>query len=162
MDLNQIWENNFELFVRRAKRFGLGTSAAEDVIQDLAIEAIKRKSKFQDGEHFRHWALRVIRHRAIDYLAKNLPVPLGNASEQLPATESPPVWDSELTEFIRGAIEKLPSRQRELIERIQAGQSTSEIAKEMQIATASARSLKRHAMNFIRVHCEHFFEERRQ
>ena len=160
MDLNQIWENYFELFVSQAQRFGLGSAAAEDVIQDLAIEAIKRKSKFQSEDHFKHWALRVIRHRAIDHLAENLPINLGNASKRLPQVE-PIEGRSEFTEFIREVVAKLPPRQLELVERVQAGQSTSEIAAAMQIAPASARSLKRHAMNFIRVHCEHFFEEKR-
>ncbi len=160
MDLSQAWGEYFDLFVRTAERFGLGTAAAEDVIQDLAIEAIGRESNFKDEEHFKLWALRVIRHRAIDYLTSNLPINLGSQSEQLPAAETTHKEPSEYVEFIRGIMEKLPPRQLELVERLQAGESTRQIASAMQITQASARSLKRHAMNFIRSHSEHYFGEK--
>ena len=159
MDLSQTWENYFDLFVRTAQKHGLGTAAAEDVIQDLAIEALGRAAAFKNEDHFKHWALGVIRYRAIDYLTSNLPINLGSQDEQLPAAEAVTTNNLEFIEFIRSVMQRLPPRQLEVVERLQAGESNLQIASEMQITPSTARSLKRHAMNFIRSHSEHYFEE---
>jgi RNA polymerase sigma-70 factor (ECF subfamily) len=44
--------------------------AADDVFQQVVVQALEDRERFREPEHVRAWALRVARHRAIDQLSK--------------------------------------------------------------------------------------------
>lgn len=159
MDFSQIWEEDHDLFIRQARRFGLSHVGAEDVVQDLAIEALGRRSRFRDRQHFRNWALHVIKYRAIDWLAGNALITLGEGVDGIPATARASQERSLLDEQVRRFIDQIPHRQKEVLEKLAAGISVAEVGKEMGIGPNTVRSLKRHALAFIREKMARHFEE---
>ena len=63
--------------------------------------------------------------------------------------ESPLNQFSPLNQVIRDAVEQLPTRQREVLERFSAGETSANIAKALSIMPTTVRSLKRFALAVI-------------
>ena len=148
------WERLFGVLVRKAKSFGLDQSTAEDIVQDVAIEAIAKLSTFEDQVHLMRWAQKVVRFRSLDQLA-GMPLFLGDGSDLVSRdsanefVESPLNQFSPLNQVIRDAVEQLPTRQREVLERFSAGETSANIAKALSIMPTTVRSLKRFALAVI-------------
>lgn len=150
-EFTTLWKNIFDELIQRARRLGLPHSLAEDVVQDTAIEAIQRilKNKgFNDAGHFTKWAYVTLRFRCLDYLATNRwGLPIGDVAQA--ATGEYSGDSQQVSEILREIIAKLPDRQREVVERIAANESTESIASAMDISEATVRSLKRLAKEKI-------------
>ncbi len=142
------WERLFGVLVRKAKSFGLDQSTAEDIVQDVAIEAIAKLSTFEDQVHLMRWAQKVVRFRSLDQLA-GMPLFLGDGSDLVSKDSENEFVESPLNQVIRDAVEQLPTRQREVLERFSAGETSANIAKALSIMPTTVRSLKRFALAVI-------------
>lgn len=142
------WERLFGVLVRKAKLFGLDQSTAEDIVQDVAIEAIAKLSTFEDQVHLMRWAQKVVRFRSLDQLA-GMPLFLGDGSDLVSKDSENEFVESPLNQVIRDALEQLPARQREVLERFSAGETSANIAKALSIMPTTVRSLKRFALAVI-------------
>ena len=147
-EFSSEWERLFGVLVRKAKSFGLDQSTAEDIVQDVAIEAIAKLSTFEDQVHLLRWAQKVVRFRSLDQLA-GLPNLLGDGSDVLSKDSANESVEGPLIQVIRRAVEQLPTRQREVLERFSAGETSANIAKALNIMPTTVRSLKRFALAVI-------------
>lgn len=154
-EFSNVWRQLFDLLIQKAKHFGLDQSAAEDVVQDIAIEAIRKLPCFTDSEHLKNWAKKVVRFRASRKLPET-PIFLGTEIERFPSEQPEILHLSPVLRFIRGVLQQLPVRQREVLERVNAGESSEQIGRAMNIHPSSVRSLKRYALSVIKSKVQQF------
>lgn len=62
-----------------------------------------------------------------------------------------PTKKAEMADEVRAAIEELPKRQRDILERRMAGETTADIARVLGIDDATVRSQKRNAFTKIKL-----------
>jgi DNA-binding NarL/FixJ family response regulator len=78
-----------------------------------------------------------------------LPNLLGDGSDVLSKDSANESVEGPLIQVIRRAVEQLPTRQREVLERFSAGETSANIAKALNIMPTTVRSLKRFALAVI-------------
>lgn len=149
----------FNDFITQAKRLGLDESSAEDVVQDIAIEAMHKLERFSDSSHFRKWAHTTLRFRCMDYFAERIAVRFCALSSESAAVEPGASTVKHWERDVRDCIENLPTRQREVLERLAAGESPGEIAEAIKIDISTVRSLKRHALSNVKSQLLHIYEQ---
>jgi RNA polymerase sigma-70 factor, ECF subfamily len=106
---------------------------AEDVFQETSSIIWEKFDQFTPGTNFRAWACQVAHYRAIWFRQrqKKLAVPFGDEFFRLVAAET--ISQQDLLEdrhlALAGCMQKLPARERELIERCYAsGVTIKEVA----------------------------------
>jgi RNA polymerase sigma-70 factor (ECF subfamily) len=122
--------------------------AADDVFQQVVLQALQSCGQFREPEHVLAWALRTARHRALDILGKSRPQCLDNGVLRLleeqwasvPATEV-----SARVEALQGCLERLPEQARQLLRlRYEDGLSCSAVARRLRNTVAAVyQSLSR-------------------
>jgi len=93
-------------------------NAADDVFQQVVLQALEGHEHFREPEHLLAWALRVARHRALDALPRHAPRCLDGPVLELleqqwaaaPADDVP-----ARVEALHRCLEKLPAAARELL-----------------------------------------------
>ncbi len=141
-EFTQWWIETEPSLFRLAQRYMASREAAQDLLQDVAILAIRELQRFADREEFRRWAHAKLRWFALDQLRSRRYQSLDWAPEQ----STRPTQDQGLiVEHIFNLITNLPPRQRAVLRGMIEGRSTPEIARELQIAEPTVRSLQRFA-----------------
>jgi RNA polymerase sigma-70 factor (ECF subfamily) len=106
--------------------------AADDVFQQVTVDALESGSPFQDAGHLTAWALRVARYRAVDAVRKRAALPLDDAAlEALAAhwADRPAADAPARVEALQWCVARLPADAREVLHlRYEAGLSCGEVA----------------------------------
>jgi RNA polymerase sigma-70 factor (ECF subfamily) len=106
----------------------------EDVFQDTAILILQKREQLQDPRQFTEWARSIARLEAANTLRKNRKMPRGLDDGVLNSLEaywreSDAVPDSDAIEALRGCVERLTSRTKQIIEmRYGQNMSSKEVA----------------------------------
>ena len=131
-----------------AMRITNDAGLAQDVVQEAMLGVWRNASRFDAGRaKGRTWILALVHHRAIDALRRR------RASVALPEPDVPPpaalvvpdIWDDVVGRLdavaIRGALERVPVAQREVIELAYfAGRTQQEIASQVGIPLGTVKS----------------------
>ena len=132
-----------------AMRIANDAGLAQDVVQEAMLGVWRNASRFDAGRaKGRTWILALVHHRAIDALRRRR-----RASVALPEPDMPPpaalvvpdIWDDVVGRLdavaIRGALERVPVAQREVIELAYfAGRTQQEIASQVGIPLGTVKS----------------------
>lgn len=115
------------LFSDRAKLIAyvraivLSQHAAEDIHQEVVIEALEKAETISDSQHLLAWARQVAKFRAFNYLKRQKLAPRALDPELLELLE--PVWESEsktsgptMIEALGECVKRLTPRSRELVD----------------------------------------------
>jgi RNA polymerase sigma-70 factor (ECF subfamily) len=92
--------------------------AADDVFQQVVLQALQSLDQFREPDHVMAWALRAARHRAIDLLHKRSAARLDDAVLDLLEDQWAAVAADGLSprvEALQGCLEKLPPPARRLL-----------------------------------------------
>lgn len=140
------WWTKLEPSLLRVARWHLRSDeGAQDVVQDVAVLALRNADRFADAGEFQKWAyarlhwLVLGRRRAFGATKQGKMKALDEVSE-------PWALPTQLnTTIIGDLISKLPVRQRAVLERTLEGASDREIAETLNVDEATVRSLRRFA-----------------
>jgi RNA polymerase sigma factor (sigma-70 family) len=130
--------------LRVARRYNVSTETARDIVQDLAVLAIRNLDHFANELHFRHWVYSRLHWLMLDELRKQKHQfqPLEDTKER----SVPPDQERKLIMHeILGFISELPKQQQAALRGMLEGHSTKAIAKEIKVSEATVRSLQRYA-----------------
>jgi RNA polymerase sigma-70 factor (ECF subfamily) len=98
---------------------GLVSDAADDVQQEVWLAVYRNIASLADPGAFRTWLFRITRHRALDFLRRAGRERDFLADAALEASETAaPITEndgSSLSAAMRGALERLPAMQREVL-----------------------------------------------
>jgi RNA polymerase sigma-70 factor (ECF subfamily) len=106
---------------------------AEDIYQDVAVLAVRKRDEIRDGRHFLAWMRLTARHRALKLMRQNnhyilMDEVLLDRMEEIWA-EHDPSPATDLVEALRHCLERLSPNARELVKlRYQDGISGSRLA----------------------------------
>src|SRR5882762_5338411 len=128
--------------LRAARRYGSSINDRDDVVQDVALLALKRHDKFSEKEDFRRWAFARIHWLLLDRLRARRGVSV-EVLPELTLPEAPNQEKEVIADEILKLVRTLPKRQLEVIWGTIQGHPVKAIAKEMGISEATVRSLKR-------------------
>ena len=139
------------IYLGRSK-LRLDLNDIEDLLQEVAIIALKSIREGRGVRHFDAWCRTVFMNRYFSNLRKaqiashhrSHLVDLQRAASDHAATSV------EDTEALQLGLESLPPRQKDVIQRLRAGQSTQQIAEGLGLSQASVRSLKRYALMLLK------------
>jgi len=154
--LTQIYEANFDKIYRYvALKIGDRTEA-EDITQQVFINAIKSISRFKwKGTTFSAWLYRIAHNQIVDYLrrkTKRPTVPLEKAETQ--SSNEDPAAVAELNismERVAQATRKLSKAQREVISlRFASERSITEVAQIMGKSEGAIKALQHAAIASLR------------
>lgn len=139
------------LLLGSIRRFGASPADAEDILQDTLIGALPYLPEIETFEAFVSFVKVRARWRSFDAWRSRRfgGTPRTESLDLHPeAADRPAGGDPEFSLRQRQlweAVQKLPPRSRQVMERAVQGMSSIEIAREMNITPASVRSLLRHA-----------------
>jgi RNA polymerase sigma-70 factor (ECF subfamily) len=85
---------------------------AEDVVQDVFVQAYRDRERHRDVDHVVPFLFRMVANRSIDLLRRRAGQTAGNAKE--PVADSA-VDPGERQQWIEGLLDRLPSRQAAVI-----------------------------------------------
>ncbi|MFI5877680.1 sigma-70 family RNA polymerase sigma factor [Streptomyces sp. NPDC051445] len=148
-DLAEYWHANRDRLVAIGITAGGSREQAEDAVQEALVTAMKQRDSIRNPHA---WFRPVIRHKVLDEARKwhnRLWRP--RLDSELPLPASCPSEQREAVLAVLGAIRRLPTRQR-LVIQLQAQELTSkEIAAELGMEESTVRSHLRHARNRLRL-----------
>jgi RNA polymerase sigma-70 factor (ECF subfamily) len=128
------------------RHFG-GTEAAEDLLQETFVKALRGQRQALQAASARAWLFGIARHVGLASLRRRRPTA---ALEREPAADVPPDEDPRLA-AVRAAIARLPDGPREALElRVRGELSYEEIADVLSIPIGTVRSRLHHAMQQLR------------
>ena len=131
---------------------------AEDLFQDVMIKVVRmiRAGKYNEEGKFLPWVVRIARNLAIDHFRKvqrnpiqreNEDYDIFNTVQQAEGSSEEKIIREENARYIRGLIQKLPDKQREvLIMRSYADLSFKEIAAITDVSINTALGRMRYAL----------------
>ncbi|MFN0137136.1 MAG: RNA polymerase sigma factor [Phycisphaerae bacterium] len=137
------WWPVVESAVRGVAQRYLGASDVDDFLQDIAIACViaSADGAFADAGGLRAWAERRAKWRVFDWLRHSRHA---RRADAVGSSVSGPDRSPGVVEIME-LIDKLPARQRDIMQMCLAGNSTEDVAKRLGIAEASVRSSLRHA-----------------
>ncbi len=129
---------------------------ANDLTAKIFVRAIEKLHQYraQPGATFRSWLFTIARSIITDHWRRHRPVRLVEERELSledgdPGPEEVAVHRTEVDE-LRRILERLPDRQREIVELRLAGLTTAEIAAAMEMTVAGVKSAQTRAYSRIR------------
>jgi len=158
-ELPLAFDDMYEDLVRTAARY-LEYNDCHDVVHVAFCEAVAKVDRFASLEHFRRWMFRVVSLRCRDVLGSRIRDVLeadaaGGSFASIeqhtfPNPEEQAVFKADL-EAIRGAIRRLPERDRELLGLLYIEQwSSAEVAERFGLEACNVRVLHCRALKKIR------------
>lgn len=160
MDFERFWADVELDLLAIAQRY-LDTSAAADVVQDVAVLFLyrlqKRPAILPNTEHGCHvWLKRKVRWRALDELRRRRRFRdlLEHEQTSVQIDPSQCITLKEDVDQVLAVAEGLPPRQRQVMQRYLVGEPTDVIGEAMGIAESSVRSLLRFARAAIARHLD--------
>ena len=136
------WWVALEPELLRATRSKVSREDGQDLVQDLAILAVKNHERFTNREEFRRWAYARLHWLILDQFRapqNKLRAPTEATQEQ----SVPPGQEEEL--IYQDLISKLPEHQQIVLKGMLEGMSNTQIAQRLNIKEPSVRSLLRFA-----------------
>jgi RNA polymerase sigma-70 factor (ECF subfamily) len=131
--------------LRAARKYNLSPEGAKDIVQDVAVLAIRNCDRFTSMYDFQHWAFARLHWLLLDEFRSLRRRP----RELIAATAErsvPPAQEQDLLILdIWRLIEQLPERQQAALIGMIEGRSPAYIARELNVKEATIRSLQRHA-----------------
>lgn len=116
-DIRDSLDENLGDLRRFAGSLTSNTAEAEDLVQDVAERALRRKALFTPGTNLRAWLFTIMKNIHIDKCRararRGHTVPVEDYSAQL--TEAPRQMDSLVLNNLQTALDKLPRADRELV-----------------------------------------------
>jgi RNA polymerase sigma-70 factor, ECF subfamily len=116
---------------------------AEDLVQDSFMAVLEKIETFQTGRQFAPWFHRIVVNRGINFRGPRAVRRMEQIPESIAAEGISPLRhaeQSELRTHVGAAIEKLPDRQRMIIELFELeGFSGAEIAQMLDISAGTVR-----------------------
>ena len=146
-DFGTWWSAISPRLLKSAKARVRGSVDAEDLVQEVALIALRRGGTFASSEDLLKWSFTVLHSRLIDRVRseKRRGERLSILGRLLPKAFQPNYERSIDAGYLREAVTGLPPRQKEIMQRFLNGDSTEEIARDLGITEATVRSLKRFA-----------------
>jgi RNA polymerase sigma-70 factor (ECF subfamily) len=127
------------------RRLG-GVSAAEDLLHETFVQAMRRMDRFEQAQSPRAWLFGIARHVGLTERRRRRP-----AAPLVEEPAAPAAGEDERVEPMRRAIDELPEPQREALElRVRSGLSYEEIAVVLAIPVGTVRSRLHHAVRRLR------------
>jgi RNA polymerase sigma-70 factor (ECF subfamily) len=139
----------------------LDRAAAEEVVQDVFLTIWRKASLFDPSRGpFRPWLLQIAHYRVLNELRRRgrrpqaADDPTGQQLESMPDLGPEPeeiVWRESLRAAVRGAVEELPSAQREALELAFFEDLTHEqVARELRLPLGTAKTRIRGGLHRLR------------
>ena len=129
---------------------------ANDLTAKIFVRAIEKLHQYrpQPGATFRSWLFTIARSIITDHWRRHRPLQLLDEREMAledgdPGPEEVAVHRTEVEE-LRRVLDRLPDRQREIVELRLAGLTTAEIAAAMEMTVAGVKSAQTRAYSRIR------------
>ena len=157
--LSHIYHHNIDFLFFYGKKFTTDEELLLDVIQDLFLYLIQKRKTLGDTENIRMYLLKSFRRRLFKELKKNNrrlilgkdyhlePEIVFSVEENIISTEE----QSEKNENIRRGLQKLSTRQREVLYyKFTCGFDYNQICEIMSISYESARQLVSRAVNSLK------------
>lgn len=140
-EFGEWWVEIEPELLKAARRYGGAAGDPKDVVQDLAVLAVKNYRKFSKRDEFRRWALARLHWLLLDGIRarKGILTDSSNLILASQANQENELFAREMLELVR----TLPKRQLKVILRTIQGETVENIAKEMKIAQPTVRSLRR-------------------
>ncbi len=116
--------------------------AAEDLVQDTALNAVSNQEKFENGTNFKAWTSKIMRNIFVnDYRKKAVrrAVICEADSLQVASTDSGPGENLDI-QIINNAIKNLPLKQRSICKLLITGSKYEDIAITMNMPLGSVKS----------------------
>ena len=111
------YKDNFSSLVKRIKYRTGTTQAAEDVVQEAYLRALKYKGAFIEGANMEHWFSRILSNALKDYMRAEREY---SGMDDIEDEEGEPVENENIPDSIkreiRFAISQLPDHHREVVE----------------------------------------------
>ena len=138
------WVKAEPVLFRLASYYVRSPDAARELVQDIAVLALRNLTRFTSDKEFYSWANARLHWLALDELRIRKSRHPGPGRPTPQFTEPRQEQDLLIRELL-GFIEKLPSRQREALLGMLEGKPNETIARNLEISEATVRSLQRFA-----------------
>lgn len=141
----QWWTATESGLIRAARKYGVTREGAKDVVQDVAVLAIRNYARFNSFIEFRRWAYARLHWLLLDEIRASRRKPHESATASIEHS-IPPAQEQELIILdIWRLIDQLPTQQRAALVGLIEGYSPLTIAQRLNVKEATVRSLQRHA-----------------
>ncbi|MGW2911246.1 RNA polymerase sigma factor [Streptomyces asoensis] len=148
-DLAEYWHAHRDRLVAIGIMAGVSREQAEDAVQEAWLKAMKQPDSIRNPQA---WFPTVIRHKILDEARKwHKRLWRPRLDSELPLPASCPSEQKEAVLAVLGAIPRLPTRQRLVIQLAAQELTPKEIAAELGMQEATVRSHLRHARNRLRL-----------
>lgn len=149
------WVQTYPRVLATLLRAGASQDQAEDVLQDVAILALRASETlgFRDKESFEQWLYRHARWKFLDHLRFGSRMRQPDVGATTGADSATPFQEPDqetkvmLSRVLDTALRRLPQRQLTVMRLYLLGFSSQEIAEQLAISPATARSHLRFARN---------------
>ena len=133
-----------------ARRIGAGTSEVEDLVQETLLAVHLKRDSYDRALPFTPWAYAVARYKLIDHLRRRrrqVHVPLEDAGVLFAADDTD---ERAVHTDLDRLLERLPDRQRSLLEDVKLqGLSIEEAAKKRGVTAVSARVMLHRTLKWL-------------
>ncbi len=153
--LTQLYEENFDRIYRYVVLKIGNRMEAEDITQQVFLNAIKSISTFKwKGMPFSTWLYRIAHNQIVDYFRKKTKRTIVLLDESLPSGDSDPGLEAEQNldiEKLSSATRRLTKAQQEVISLRFAGElSIAEVARTMGKSEGAIKALQHSAIRSLR------------
>lgn len=131
--------------LRTARRYNIKAEAARDVVQDVAVIAIRDHEKFTNQHDFQKWVHARLHWLLLDEARANRARTVETSDATLDHSIPPTQEEDLIISEIWRLVNQLPKRQRAAIIGMLEGRSPTTIARELNVEVATVRSLQRYA-----------------
>jgi RNA polymerase sigma factor (sigma-70 family) len=132
------------------RRIGTGATEVEDLVQETLLAVHLKRDSYDRSLPFTPWAYALARYKLIDHFrrrSRSIQVPLEEA-ETLFATDNPE--EGALRTDLDRLLQRLPDRQRSLVEDVKLqGLSVEEAAKKRGVTAVSARVMLHRTLKWL-------------
>lgn len=136
-----------------AKKFLKTTDQSEDAAQDALIKYWKKREEFDNLQGVKSFLYVIVRNDCINILKRSKKSVDVEALKELESESflKASIINQETIMEVRQAVERLPSRQREIIKLTLLGIKNPEIAIQLEITEQTVKTTKRNAFKKLRV-----------
>ena len=135
---------------RRCDQFGAPASEAEDVVQEVLLAVHLKRDSYDRSLPFTPWAYALARYKLIDHFRRrkrSIQVPLEDAGALFAAEDAE---EGALRTDLDRLLQRLPDRQRSLIEDVKLqGLSVEEAAQKRGVTAVSARVMLHRSLKWL-------------
>lgn len=150
---HQLYDEYYKVLVLYAINFLSSQQAAEDIVQELFATMWEKKMKFLSLPSFRTYLYNSVRNASLNYLKhQNIESlyleRMANTYREI--GEEDDTNEEEVYRLLFRAIDKLPTRCREVFLLHMDGKKNEEIATTLEISVETVKTQKKRALQFIK------------